>query len=448
MGFFRRNGFDSHQQLTAFLTVVFSGQIIYSAFESLKIPFYGRLVEYYGLTDTQFGLMFMALGVAVFFYIPGGWVNNRFNARSVLIVGLLYRCFSALVMILGTPHLSPSWKFPVMFTIALTWGVWDAVFWPAVVKGVVLFSGRDNKGFSLGVLTAFRAGGEATLNAALIGVMALCSGAMLAFQSAMVLYALFTLPMAWLVYRYVPKDPRVEGDASGSEHTDVSSGEALTGLIATLKIGRVWLAGLAGMCVYWVYTTLIYTTPFFTRVYDLSQESAGLLATANAIVLGLSGGILGGIISDKFFGSSALTICVTLSFAAVFLLLLAWLPGAQASWWVALFVMCAFVFVTMMAKGIQQAPVAELHVPSDMVGSVMSVNSFMAFACILWATTVNGAILDAFEGDPRTGFTVIFVLMAIVGAVGAALAAWLHVLNRRSAPQIDHEPSSESPTAQ
>lgn len=433
MGFFRRNGLETRQQLSAFLTVVFSGQIIYSAFESFKIPFYGRLVDYYGLTDTQFGLMFTALGVALFFYIPGGWINNRFNARSVLIVGLIYRSLTALTMVLATPHLPQVWKFPVMFTIALTWGVWDAIFWPAVVKGVVLFSGRENKGFGLGVLTAFRAGGEATLNGILIGVMALTGGSLLAFKGGMIVYALLALPMALLVLKFVPRDPQNDGDASGEATTSVSNKEAMDGLISTLKVGRVWLAGLAGMCVYWVYTTLVYTTPFFTRVYGFTQETAGLLATINAIALGLSGGILGGIIADKVFRSSAITIAVTLSFGAMFLLALAWLPARDENKWVAFLLIAGFAFVTMMAKGIQQAPVAELHLPTQMVGSAMSVNSFLAFACILWATTVNGSILDAFTSDPRTGFTIIFILMAIVAVVGAVLAAWLHVLNVRAA---------------
>lgn len=430
MGFFRRNGFETRQQLSAFLTVVFSGQIIYSAFESFKIPFYERIVQYYGLTDTQFGLLFTALGVAVFFYIPGGWINNRFNTRSVLIVGLIYRCITALTMILMAPTLQPDAKFIVMFVIALTWGMWDAVFWPAVVKGVVLFSGQENKGFGLGVLTAFRAGGEAVLNGIMIGVMALTSGALFAFKSGMVAYALLTLPMAFLVYRYVPQDPQNEGEISEESAAPVSNREALRGLVVTLKIGRVWLAGLSGMCIYWVYTTLVYTTPFFTRVYAFEQDSASLLATLNAIVLGLSGGILGGIVSDKIFRSSALTITVTLTFSAAFLFILAWLPGGAQNGWVALMVVCAFAFVTMMAKGIQQAPVAELHLPSQMVGSAMSVNSFLAFACILWATTVNGTILDAFEEDPRTGFTIIFILMAIVAVVGAVLALWLYLLNQ------------------
>lgn len=430
MGFFKQNGFHSREQVAAFLTVVFSGQIVYSAFESFKIPFYQRLVEYYGLTDTQFGLLFTMLGVAVFFYIPAGWINNRFNARTILMAGLAYRCVTALIMI----GLKPI--FPIMLAITFTWGILDAIFWPAVVKGVVLFSSKENKGFGLGTLTAFRAGGEATLNGILIGVMSIFHGSMLAFKTGMIAYALLTIPMIFLINRYVPADPQEDGNVSADAETIQTSGEeAWKGLVQTLKIPRVWLAGFAGMTVYWVYTTLVYTTPYFVRVYGMDTEAAALYATINAILLGLGGGLVGGIVADKIFKSSAKTLAVTLSVAAVFLLALAAVTRQGGNMYLALALISVFVFFTMMAKGIQQAPVAELNLPNSIMGSAMSVNSFMAFACILWATTLNGSILDAYKDSPETGFRLIFIAMAVVGAIGALLSVWLVALNRRQVTQ-------------
>lgn len=426
MGFFKRNGFNSKEQIAAFLTVVFSGQIIYSAFESFKIPFYQRLVEYYGLTDTQFGLLFTMLGVAVFFYIPAGWINNRFNARTILMIGLAYRCVTSLIMIGIKP------PFPVMLAITFTWGILDAIFWPAVVKGVVLFSSKANKGFGLGTLTAFRAGGEATLNGIMIGIMTIFHGSMLAFKTGMMIYALLTIPMILLINRFVPADPVEDGNVSADSAEVKNTGkEAYQGLVTTLKIPRVWLAGFAGMTVYWVYTTLVYTTPYFVRVYGLGSETAALYATINAILLGLGGGLVGGIVADKVFKSSAKTLAVTLGIGAVFLLLLTLTTKQNGNMILALALVSAFVFVTMMAKGIQQAPVAELNLPNSIMGSAMSVNSFMAFACILWATTLNGMILDAYKDSPETGFKLIFALMAAVGLVGAGLSLWLTKLNAK-----------------
>lgn len=244
---------------------------------------------------------------------------------------------------------------------------------------------------ALGTLTAFRAGGEATLNGILIGVMAIANGSMLAFRGGMIAYALLALPLIFFIYRFVPADPQEDGDVSADAGVvESTSKEALAGLIQTLKIPRVWLAGFAGMNVYWVYTTLIYTTPYFVRVYGMDPEFAALYATVNAIFLGLGGGLAGGLVADKVFKSSAKTLGATLFGGAIFLSILAFLPAQKHNVYVAFALISVFVFLTMMAKGIQQAPVAELNLPNSIVGSAMSVNSFLAFACILWAPTLNG----------------------------------------------------------
>ncbi|QPK81944.1 MFS transporter [Schaalia sp. ZJ405] len=437
MNFLQRNGFESKQQIAAFFSVVFSGQLIYSAFESFKMPFYERLVQYYGLTDTQFGLLFTALGVAVLFYVPAGWVNNRFNTRTVLIGGLIYRCITSLILILCVP------PFPVMFAIALTWGVLDAIFWPAVVKGVVLFSGRQNKGMGLGLLTALRAGGEAMLNGVLIGVMAVLGGTMLVFRTGMIVYACLALPMAYLVHRFVPADPQNEGDVtSGSE--EVGGKEAFRGLIATLKIPAVWLAGLTGMCVYWVYMTAIYITPYLTRVHSVEQNTASLYTTVSAFVVGLSGALVGGIIADKVFHSSAKTLALSLGLAATVLVVLA-LVSDSIGWVTAAIGMSLFAFSIAMGKAIQQAPVAELHLPTSLLGSAMSVNSFIGFACILWAMPINGAILDSMPENPTGAFRIIFLCMAAVGVVGAVCALLLVPVVKRM--QTPPQESSVTETA-
>ncbi|WP_258556396.1 hypothetical protein [Mobiluncus mulieris] len=77
-----------------------------------------------------------------------------------------------------------------------------------------------------------------------------------------------------------------------------------------------------------------------------------------------------------------------------------------------------------------EAGMGEVQLPTAVLGSAMSVNSFMGFASILWAMAINGAILDAYKTNPGVGFSIIFVFVAGVGVVGAVLAFWLHRLNR------------------
>lgn len=118
-------GFNSNNQFIGFLSVVPSGQIIYSAFEAFTGTFYNLLLEVLNM-----GILFTLIGSAIFFYVPAGWVNNRFSVGSILISSLLVHFISMMVIIVLQP------TFNVLAIIAGIWDLTDAVFWPSVVSGV------------------------------------------------------------------------------------------------------------------------------------------------------------------------------------------------------------------------------------------------------------------------------------------------------------------------
>lgn len=423
-------GFRSRQQVVSFLTVVFSGQVVYAAFESLKIPFYEPLRELLGLSNEQFGTMFTMLGLALFFYLPGGWVNNRLSVRTVLFWGLTWRVVTGLAMVLLLP------PYPVLLVLALTWGILDGIYWPAVVKGVALFAGAGNKSFGFGILNGFRAGGEAILNGILIAAMALTHGSLLTFRTGMAIYACLGLVLMVIIWRFLPADQdaaKLSGDQVDAEETKQLDGrEALRGLMTVLRRADMWLAGLAGLCVYWVYLTFVYVTPYLRDVFGVPASLASAFSVAAAVLIGLTAGLVGGLLADKIFHSATMVLCLSLVGSAVVLLALRWVPaGSDYQVW-AMVGMAVFAFFALVAKTIQQAPVAELNLPSNIMGSAMSVNSFFGFASILWALKLNGHILDRYPGQAPIAFQQIFANIAIVALVGAALALVLEFYKRRT----------------
>ena len=100
-------------RIAAYLAVVLSGQVIYSAFEAFKGSLMLPLQESLGITQTQFGQLMTCIGLAMFLYVPAGWVNNRFRVRSIILAGLGWRLATYLVLFLLTP------PFGLMITIAI-----------------------------------------------------------------------------------------------------------------------------------------------------------------------------------------------------------------------------------------------------------------------------------------------------------------------------------------
>lgn len=211
--------------LAPFLTVVMSGQIIYSAFEAFKGSLMLPLQEMLGITQTQYGILMGYIGIAMFFYVPAGWINNRFKVRTILFWSLGFRLVTYLVVFLFSP------SFAILTVVAISWGILDAIFWPAVVNGVSILSADDKegKGLAMGLLESIRRLAEFLMNALVIAAIAMWSNNALGIMRGFAIgYALLIIPMMIAVYRYVP-DTQIAKEEGVSD-----SRAALNGLIKVL----------------------------------------------------------------------------------------------------------------------------------------------------------------------------------------------------------------------
>ncbi len=73
------------------------------------------------------------------------------------------------------------------------------------------------------------------------------------------------------------------------------------------------------------------------------------------------------------------------------------------------------------------APIAEIVVPEENQGALMSVGSFAAYASVFWAYALNGKIIDKYS--PIEAYQKIFLIGVIVATVGAILSLML-ILNK------------------
>jgi len=421
MSFLSKIGFDSTSKFKGFLAVVLSGQIIYSAFEAFKGTFYNLLLEVLQINNTQMGILFTLIGSAMFFYIPAGWLNTRFSVRSILVTSLTIRLVTLLFIIAFSP------SFIILAVIAAIWGLVDAAFWPAVVNGVTLMSGDKNKGLAFGMLESIRRATEMSMNALIIGLMALMAGSILAFQGAIVAYTLLIIPMIFAVLRYVPNN-----------ELEIKEGEsknklALQGLIHVIKMPTVWLAAFTSLTVYWAYIMLIYTVPYLQAVFGLTTAQAALFGIINTGAMGVVSGLIAGSIADFVFKSSIKMMLFALGLTALCFLGTILLPATADMLFVNLALLMSLSFSIFLAKGIILAPVAEAGVPAQFSGAAMSVGSFAAYASVFWAYALNGWIIDSYPSDPVTAYRLIFGIGFAVSLVGMVCAIALMVVKRMQA---------------
>ncbi|MDX2319991.1 MAG: MFS transporter [Moritella sp.] len=417
MSLLSKIGFDSKSRFYGFLSVVLSGQIIYSAFEAFKGTFYNLLLEVLNIDNTQMGVLFTLIGSAMFFYIPAGWVNNRFSVRSILMTSMFIRFLSMMAIIIFQP------EFTYLIVIAGLWGLIDAIFWPAVVNGVNLMSGDNNKGMAFGLLESIRRATEMSMNEIIVGIMALVSGSILIFQGEILFYTLLILPMIFCVWKFVP-DNQLEVKAGESKNK-----AALQGLFYVLKMPTVWLAALTSLTVYWTYITLIYTVPYLQAVFGLTTAEAAIFGIINTGAMGVVAGLVAGSIADFIFKSSIKMMLCALGLTVICLGITILLPKSAEMLVMNMILLMCFSFSIFLAKGIILAPIAEAGVPKEFSGAAMSVGSFAAYASVFWAYALNGWIIDSYPAIEA--YQMIFGIGLSVSAFGMFTAICLLLLKRK-----------------
>lgn len=411
-------GFKDNDQLKGFLSVVLAGQLIYSSFEAFKGTFYDLLLKVLNVSNAQLGVIFSLIGISVFFYIPGGWINNRFSVKSILVTGLLIRMLSVFIIVFTTP------SFAMLQVIATIWGLTDAFFWPAVLNGVVLLSGENNKGMAFGLLESIRRALEMAMNLLLVGVMSLLGGITI-FKSGMMVYNLLIIPLVLVIIKYVPTN----GIASLKENEAKKSGDALKGLLKVLTMPKVWLASITALTIYWSYINLIYTVPYLQAVYHISQTQASLFGILNTGAMGVVAGLISGFISDFVFKSSSKMMFAALLLTLISLLGVLVIPKNSGTLVLSIILLMVFSFAIFLAKGIILAPITEADVPEEYSGSSMSIGSFAAYAPVFWAYGLNGAIIDSHNAI--AAYQLIFLIGVVVAGFGAIAAFTLMLVNKK-----------------
>lgn len=411
-------------KIGSFLTVVMAGQLVYVSFEAFKGSLIVPMTETLGITNEQYGILFSWIGIAMFLYIPAGWINNRFTIRNILIVWSAWRLVTFLLI----------WLVPLNFTaltiIAATWGVWDAIGWPAVVNGVSFVSQDSDtkgRGMAMGLLETIRRAAEFFMNLIIVGCLVAFPHAVKPIMVGFgVGYSLLLIPLILCLLKFVP--------ANAIAHDDNVSDNvaALIGLGKVLIKPNVWMAGVAGLCVYWCYVNLFWASaPYLDKVYHVSTGVSAAFGIFNTGGVGILAGLVSGFVADYLFKSSTTMMGVALGVITVASGLVYLLPNSQGAMWPAIILLMAMSFGVFMGKAVILAPIAELHLPEGINGSAMAVGSFLVYASIFWANPMNGRLLDANKGQEYVAYQQVFLITLVVAAIGTACAFGLAYTNHR-----------------
>ena len=405
-------------------SLVFAGEAIFGLPFHVSRYFRPTYVEVFDITQTQLGVMGSIYGfVAMFAYLLGGGLADRFSPRGLL-------AFSLVVTGLSGLYMATIPSYTAMCVLFAFWGISTILpFWSALIRATREWGGPEQQGVAFGVLD----GGRGLL-AALLAMLALFLFARLlpdggasataaqkaaALRSTILVYTVACWVAAACVWLFIPANTPGQSAQTPRPHR---SGH----LIKVAGMPSVWLQAVVIIAAYCTFKGIDYYSQYASDVWAWSDvRSAGLSAFSSWMrpIAAVGAGLL----ADRWTASRVAIGCFVLTGAAYVGFIFA-SPAEVTVWllWVNVLVSCLGLFAL---RGIYFALLEESRVPWYTTGTAVGVVSFIGYTPEIFMPLLGGWLIDRWSGG-ATGYNVLFSFLGLMSLVGISATVILRRLNR------------------
>ena len=241
-----------------------------------------------GLTDQQMGYIFSAfvIGYALF-QVPGGWLGDRWGARIVLTIGLLWwSCFTAVTAIAATsPLVGPLGIVGALVFVRFLLGLGEAVALPTFNRTVTDWFPAHERGLGIGIAI-----GGIGVGSAMTPPLAAWIMVNYGWQIAFYLSAAIGMGLAviwWLLARDRPADHPLEQRENIAVSTEKGPAQSSAIPWTTLRnTPTVWWLVLSYACLgYVAYVYMSWFYLYLVNVRGFNVLRGGLFAAAPFVAI-------------------------------------------------------------------------------------------------------------------------------------------------------------------
>ncbi len=364
------------------------------------------------LNNTQLGLMTSAMGfTAMIFYWPGGWMADRFSARTLLTLSFVINGLLGFWLATFPP-------FPVLMTIQLLMGVFlTLTYWSALVKATRQLATAAEQGRFFGFLEGGRNLTAGIVIAAGLALFARLGSGTIGLRWTIILISAELFVMAALTWVFIKNQGMAEDQK-------VSQPALWESIVRVVKIRAVWMVMAVILCAYVTSVGITYLTPYATDVYKQSVVFGGMLYTImqwTSVFASPAAGFL----ADRY--TTSRTTLWLLVVMGLCLFLFVWIQGGPALFYLLLINSIAIGCAIYALRGIYYALLEEGNIPVLLTGSATGLISLVAYTPDVFIPIVAGHLLDRYPVG-GLGYRYFFLLLGLFTMVGVVLT----VVFRRS----------------
>ena len=390
-------------------SLIVAGEMIFSLPFHVARFFRPTFLDAFNLSNAALGDIFAFYGVvAMLAYFPGGAIADRFSARKLMTVSLIFTALGGFYMA----------QLPGKVGLTLLFAYWGAtsifLFWAALIKTTREWGGNFNQGRAFGFLDGGRglvAAGVASL--ALIVIKFVIPVEMddvsllqrqQGLQQVIYFYTFMTLLVAGLVWFTVP---------DSTDCHSQSTNDYLSNIPRLMKMPVVWLQAIVIICAYCGYKGLDNYGLYAVEVLEMSQMKSAEFMSYAAYLRPLAA-ICAGYIVDRYFASKIICLAFAIALTS-YLLLAALIPNVHIMWIIYANVLITFAAIYSL-RGVYFALLEETNTAHHVTGVTVGLVSFIGFTPDIFFAPISGRILDSAQG--LVGFQLYFGFLAIFMIAG------------------------------
>ena len=348
--------------------------------------------------------------VALFSYIFGGTLADRFLPGKLISISLVTTAFGGLILA----------TYPSLLILQILYGYWGFttvfLFWGAMIKGTRLWGGSKNQGQAFGFLDGGRGIVAALMGS--IGVFIyslflevnLQDASIIERQDAfryVILFASIIIAIVGIVIYFKlnikPEEKQIR----------VYSSHSFKNIIAVLKLESVWLLMLIILCAYFGYKVTDIYSLYASDVMNFNEiESANI--SSLQLYLRPFACILFGFLADR----SRSTFWIIIGFLVMLLGSIIFASGVVKSSLNILFFISLFVLAvgTYSIRALYFAVLHEGNISIALTGTAVGVISLIGYTPDIFAGPLMGYYLDKFPG--LLGHQYVFIYLAGFSVLG------------------------------
>ncbi len=373
----------------------------------IRFTFYDQTLEVFGINNTQMGILGSVYGlIAIGGYFVSGILCNRFEPRKLLAVSAAATGAITLwlAQIPSFGSLVAIYAMYSVFTIATAWS-------PYMVICRSLGS-EEEQSRIFGISDALRNVFSALAGFAFIWLFSLFVDMYVGYKGMLLVSVGLYFIFAALCLVFLPninKDSEVDEEAKKNK----------VNLFDVLKTPGVWLMGIFIFSCYNVVVTQANYLGTFTTQLGVDVTISSSLAIVRAYVLSVLAGLLGGYILDKV-KSRVAALGVIAGLLAISCILV---PILETSMWITVVLTMFISMFAMILLATYWSIMGDCGIPMEHTALASGLISCIAYIPDAYVTVLIGRWLDA---DISTGFTKMFVWMAVWAVIAVIMAAVIY----------------------